>query len=788
MLKVAVRTLCEFAARSGDLSHRYTPAPTAEEGMAGHRLVQSRRTLDYQAELLLEGECSGLLLSGRADGYLPHKHILEEIKTHRGDVARIGPAQRTLHWAQLKVYGALLCARDNLKSVTLRLVYFDIVNDKETQLQEQHDRADLWQHLEALCQRFRYWAEQEQHHRELRDSSLLTLSFPYAQFRQGQRQLAENVYKTVYTGKTLMLQAPTGIGKTLGVLYPALTAMPRKALDRLFFLTARNTGKQLAVDAARQLLRAQTGPLPLRIVELSSKDNACEHPTLACSGESCPLAKGFFDRLADARAEAVQSGVLDKASLRRIALGHDICPYFLAQEMARWCDVVIADVNQYFDQQAMLYSLTLQNDWQVVTLIDEAHNLINRARGMYSAELHQARLKQLKKQLPADLKKPLEQLQRKWRELIRSELEPPQPDTEDSAVAVDEAFTLATPPAEHARPETNQRQRKGEDLGQTYLQQRPLLLDGALARLISAIIDYLTDHPADAVLQELLFECIGYQRLAETYGDHSVAGLSQQQKGKAVTGIHNLIPADFLAPRFLTSHATVLFSATLAPAAYYRDLLGLPDNSLWLDTDSPFRAEQLQVRLVNRISTRYKDRQQSIRPMVARILQQYRQAPGNYLVYLSSFAYLNAVYDALKKEAGEIHLNRQQPSMSDSERQAFIDSFQEGQQQIGFAVLGGVFAEGIDLPGQRLIGVFVATLGLPPYDHYHELLQQRMQQRFERGYDYTYLYPGMQKVIQAAGRVIRTTEDTGVVELIDDRFVRAEVRQLLPGWWQPQRV
>ncbi|NVK40332.1 MAG: ATP-dependent DNA helicase [Oceanospirillaceae bacterium] len=752
-MRVAVRTLCEFAARTGSLDHRYTPSPTAEEGIEGHARVQARRGGGYQAELPLSGECEGLLLSGRADGYDPVRGRLEEIKTHRGDLSRLSGAQQALHRAQLRVYGALLCARDGLASLELALIYYDVGRDSETERVERLDADELQHNLRELCRAYRGWAEQEHAHRASRDAALQELRFAYPDFRHGQRGLSESVYKAASTGRALMLQAPTGIGKTLGTLYPTLMALPRRRIDRLFYLTARNTGRRLALDAVRQLTEAQPEPLPLRVLELSAREHACEHPELACHGESCPLAQGFFDRLPAARqAAATAETALDRERLRELALEHGICPYYLGQEMARWSDLVVADVNHFFDQQALLHALTKQNDWKAALLIDEAHNLIDRARGMYSTGLEQQRLLQLKKTAPTVLKKPLESLSRQWSSLVRE-------------------------------------QGLGDSTNVTkQLELLPTELSGALQGIVSAIGDYLAEHPADAALQELLFEAVGYLRLAERFGDHSLAELSRAGRGRASLSIRNLVPADFVAERFAAAHSATLFSATLSPPVYHRDLLGLPVDTVWQEVESPFAAAQLETRFETGISTRFRDRQASIAPIVQILADQYQRRPGNYLAYFSSFAYLESVYERLQQEAPELPLWRQSSGMSQQARQAFLERFSESGQGIGFAVLGGAFAEGIDLPGNRLIGAFVATLGLPPFDDWHEELRTRLQRRFGRGYDYAYLYPGMQKVVQAAGRVIRTPEDRGTVILIDDRFGRPEVRSLLPAWWQlPQR-
>lgn len=746
-MKVAVRTLCEFAARHGDLDFRYTPAPSAEEGIAGHQAIQAKRGYGYKSEYSLTGNVLGMELSGRADGYHPHKNRLEEIKTHRGDVSRIRPHQRALHRAQLRAYGALLCRQENRKSVELALVYYDTGRDKETVLTETAKADELWQELETLCGLYKAWAEQEEHHREQRDALLANLTFPFPDFRPRQRQLAETVYKNSVKAGTLLLEAPTGLGKTLGTLFPALMAMSAAKQDRLFYLTCRNTARQLALEAVDKLRAAQDElqPWPLRTLELVSKDDACEHPDKACHGESCPLAKGFFDRLPDARAEAVQSKEpLDQQNLATIAAGHDICPYFLAQEMARWSDLVIGDVNRLFDQSALLNGLIRQNNWRASVLVDEAHNLVDRARGMYSVQLEQQRLLKLKKTAPKPVKAALDRTARAWQALIRDHGEQAQP------------VFLATLP--------------------------PQLL-GALQAMVSVITDYLADNPPDLALQEVMFESVAFMKLADNFGDHSLCEFARSGRGRASLTIQNLIPADFLTERFKAAHSVLLFSATLSPGVYYRDLLGLPEDARFTSLPSPFSAEQLQVRFTPGISTRQVHRQATLQPIAELIARQYSERPGHYLAFFSSFKYAKEVSDALGEQAPDIPQRSQQPGMSPEQRRQFLAEFQKPEGSVAFAVLGGVFSEGIDLPGDQLIGAFVATLGLPPFDAWHEILKDRLQQRFGEGYNYTYLIPGLQKVAQAAGRVIRTPDDQGVIWLIDDRFLQPSVKRLLPGWW-----
>ncbi|MGB6102709.1 MAG: ATP-dependent DNA helicase [Pusillimonas sp.] len=747
---VAVRTLCEFTAKQGDLDLRFTPAPTAQEGIAGHALVASRRGAGYQSEISLAGEFQHLLVRGRADGWDPAQNQLEEIKTFRGDLARMPANHRHLHWAQVKVYGHLLCQKLGLPELRLALIYFDIVGQRETVISELHDAEALRQGFEGLCRQFLDWADQELAHRQSRDRALDSLRFPHAEFRTGQRPLAEAVYKAARGGRCLAAQAPTGIGKTIGTLFPLLKAAPAAKLDKLFFLTAKTSGRGVALHALAQI-RGMGSSMPLRIIELVARDKACEHPDKACHGESCPLAQGFYDRLPRARKAALGCEFLDKQALRRVAAEHQVCPYYLGHELLRWCDVAVGDFNYYFDSSAMLHGLTVANQWRAGVLVDEAHNLLERARKMYTAELERAAFNALRRSAPAVLKKTLDGVNRCWNELLKNQSAPYQ--------AYDSV---------------------------------PAKFTAALQRAVTAIIDFQAENPThvDSILQRFYFDAMHFLHIAELFDSHSlfditvpaiVAGGSGKQSALC---LRNIIPAPFLAPRFSDAHSTTLFSATLTPSHFYSDTLGLPADSAWIDVESPFKPEQLEVQVARRISTRYQHRGASLQPMVDLMARQYGSRPGNYLAFLSSFDYMQQLASLFKSRHPGIPMWEQSRQMDEAEREAFLQRFTETGRGFGFAVLGGAFAEGIDLPGQRLIGAFIATLGLPQINPANEQIRQRMGAAFGGGYEYAYLYPGIRKVVQAAGRVIRTQDDRGVVYLMDDRYNRPQVRSLLPKWWR----
>ncbi|AZC24645.1 ATP-dependent DNA helicase [Pseudomonas sessilinigenes] len=746
--RVAVRALCEFSAKSGDLDLRFTPSPSAQEGMLGHRTVAARRSPDYQSEVPVEGRYGELLVKGRADGYDPQQNLLEEIKTYRGDLARMPDNHRQLHWAQARVYAWLLCQSLQLPAIRVSLVYFDIQSEEETAFVQEHSAEQLQAFFNQQCAIFLSWAQQELQHRALRDQGTAELRFPHGQFRPGQRHLAESVYKAVSTGRCLLAQAPTGIGKTLGTLFPMLKAMAPQRLDKLLFLTAKTPGRQLALEGARMLFAQQPG-LPLRVLELVARDKACEYLDKACHGESCPLAKGFYQRLPAARQAAVQVPLLDRQALRQVALEHQVCPYYLSQEMARWSDLVVADYNYYFDSSALLFGLAQAAQERLAVLVDEAHNLVERGRGMYSASLDQQQLAQVRKSAPQALKSSLQRLNREWNALHKEQLVPYQ-----------------------------------------VYQGIPAAWLKALGLCIAALGDYFAEHPqgVESGLQGWYFELLQFARVAELFDEQPfIFDVSKRtlsaRRSLSCLSLRNVVPAALLRPRMEAARSVVLFSATLNPRHYYQDLLGLPEDSVWVDVESPFAATQLEVHIVKRISTRYAHRQQSLGPIVELMARQFAARPGNYLAFFSSFDYLQQVAELLAREHPHIPLWLQARGMDEAAREDFLRKFQVEGQGIGFAVLGGAFGEGIDLPGSRLIGAFVATLGLPQLNVLNEQMKQRMGELFGCGYDYTYLYPGLQKVVQAAGRVIRSQADSGVLMLIDDRFNEPRVRRLLPRWW-----
>lgn len=763
---VSVRNLCAFAARQGDLDLRFTPSPTAQQGRQGHQLVAQRRAPGHETEVELSGHYKGLHVRGRADGYDAARGLLEEIKTFRGEPGMVAPNQQALHWAQLKVYGWLMCQSRALEGLTLNLVYFDVLRQTEHPLSQVCTAHALQQFFASLCERFLGWARQEQAHRAARDAALERLAFPQKPFRPGQRELAGAVYRACLAPHRLLVQAPTGIGKTIGTVFPALRAMPGRGVDKVFYLTAKTPGRQVALDALRRLRGAAPaqGAMALRVVELVAKDTACEHRDKACHGASCPLAAGFYDRLPAARQAAAAAAWLDRRALRTIALAHGVCPYYLGHEMLRWSDVVVGDYNYYFDRSAMLYALTVEGSWRVSVLVDEAHNLLPRACGMYSADLTHAETVALRHAVGPGLRARVDELLNQWQLLLQAG------------------------------------ERRAPDTPWSLLEEPPQAWSRALQRLTGALAEHLQAEPGEthAALLPFYFRALGFAALADAFGDHSLCEFDRSAAAAAgrqasvfdttdgVAGrlaLRNIVPAPFIASRIAAADSLVLFSATLNPPQYYTNMLGLPEATQLLDIPSPFQPEQLAVS-IRPISTRRDRRGASLDPLVLTLATQYRQQVGNYLAFFSSFDYLEMAFARMRERHADIPVWAQARQMDEAARGDFLLRFDAAGSGIGFAVLGGVFGEGVDLPGSRLVGAFVATLGLPQFDQVNEAICARLQQRFGRGHDYTYVFPGLQRVVQAAGRVIRSETDTGCVILLDERYLEPRYRALLPPWWK----
>ncbi len=653
---VSVRELCEFTAKRGDLDRRFTPSATALEGLQGQSTVAQRRGQDYETEIALEARCGPLRVRGRADGYDPRRRCLEEIKTIRGHPDDIPDNRRHLHWAQLQTYGALFCRDRGLDGIALALVYFDVASQSEVELRQVCGAEELDAVLSERCDAFLAWARQEAAHRAA-------------------------------SGRCLLAQPPTGIGKTVGTLFPMLRAMPLHGIDKLAYLTCKGAGRLPALEALEDL-RSGTAGGALRVLSLVAKDEGCQHPDRACHGDACPLARGFYDRLPAARQEAVAQGLLDAHAQRQIALRHGICPYYLGQELVRWADVLVGDVNHLFDGKGVLWGMSQALDWRLAVLVDESHNLVERALLMYSAEMCIGQIRSAAQTSTGAVRTSLNALAQQAEALLGDV---------PGTYAV-----LATPPDAFVQALQSANDALSEHFNERPLSVGPLLTFFFELQQFLKLVEALSDHSLFVVRLD--------GGVSHEIGIDAEPGPTPRD---AVLGVRNVAPCCFLRRRFEALHSVTLFSATLAPPQYAIQLLGLPQNTAWIDVPPAFPPEHLTVQVAHGISTRLAHRERSLRQVTDVVSRQFDAHPGNYLAFFSSFEYLDEAAAALASLRPDIPQWRQTTRMGHSERAEFLARFVPHGQGVGFAVLGGVFAEGVNLPGPLLIGAFIATLGLP---------------------------------------------------------------------------
>ena len=767
-LTLPIRRLVEFLLRTGSIDSRFTGFDRALEGARLHRKLQRaavKEYPDYQAEAALKQDytCAGIAytLEGRADGIFTDKDgtpTIDEIKTTTLPPEFITGEQSPEHWAQAQIYAAIYARQQGLPAMRVRLVYYQVDEDLEFTFTHDYSADALDAIVTDLLTQYAPWAKRSAEWQRMSRASRQALPFPFASYRPGQRAMMNAVYKTCTEGGQLLCQAPTGIGKTMSVLFPALKAVGEGG--PIFYLTARGTTRA-AAENALTLLRAADPDLKLRSVTLTAKDKICLQEHRECTPEACPYANGYYDRVKAALWDGLDTHALTADALQALARKHKVCPFELGLDLSLWCDVVVGDYNYLFDPVVHLMRF-FETAGDYLFLIDEAHNLPGRARDMHSASLCKSVFYDAKKRLgkgKSSLKNALTKVNNifiEWRHRCEE-------------VLGDSRF------------------------GRTYFEKsRAEDFDRALTKLCEPLEIWLDEHrdPSethDALLQ-LYFDIRAWLRVADTFDNHFVLQISAV--GSEVrAAMLCLDPSDFLAADFAKGRAAVLFSATLAPAGYYKDLCGLPDARA-VALRSPFDPANMGLWCARQVSTRYKDRADSIAKVSDLLAVMAAAQPGHYLAFFPSYSYLQQVWEDFAARYPDQPTLCQESSMDEGQRTEFLAQFlaRDGKPLLGFAVLGGVFGEGVDLTGESLIGVAVVSPGLPQIGPRQEQLRDYFEETRGAGFDYAYRYPGMNKVLQAAGRVIRTPQDRGVVLLIDDRFLAPDTRRLMPPHWEHLRV
>lgn len=758
-LTLPVRQLVEFLLRRGSIDNRFTGFDRANEGARLHRKLQRAATAehpDYKAEVFLcyhtVAAQVDYTIEGRADGIFTAPDgvtTVDEIKTTALPSASITGEQSPEHWAQGQVYAYIYTTQNDLAAVRVQLTYYQI--DEELTLRFSHDytRQQLEEIVTGLLEQYAPWAQRAARWKAQRTGSLAAMRFPFADYRPGQKAMLSAVYQTCAQGGQLLCQAPTGIGKTISVLFPALKAMGEGG--PVFYLTARGTTRAAAENAIAALHEANPG-LTLRSITLTAKDKICLTESHECTPEACPYANGYFDRIKEALWETLDADTLTAQTLTDAARKHTVCPFEMGLDLSLWCDVIIGDYNYLFDPVVSLKRF-FESAGDYLFLIDEAHNLPDRARDMHTESLLKSEFTSVKKLLG------------KGKSRLKTAIQK----------------------VNNALLEWRHRCEEGGSAKTLIRPNRDEELDRMLNRLCEPLEAWLDEHrtpdETHAALMQLYFDVRAWLRVAETFDDHFVLQATAFGSDVRLTQLC-LDPSAFLQQNFALGRATVLFSATLAPPSYYKDLCGLPDARA-VALKSPFPQENFALYCACNVSTRYRDREAACAQIADYLAEMTGARTGNYIAFFPSYQYLDKVRAVFEEKYPNIPVLVQQTALDEAGREEFLARFAPDPDEtlLAFAVLGGVFGEGVDLAGSRLIGAAVVGPGLPQVGARQEQLRDYFERTRGSGFDYAYRYPGMNKVLQAAGRVIRTPQDRGVVLLIDDRFSMWDYRRLMPPHW-----
>lgn len=752
-LKIAIRTLAQLTCRTGDIHFRFEESTDSQEGIEAQKRIQRTRPSTYEREASVRAiwheDDVELELTGRADGWDPHEGVVEEFKTSRMEPQRLFALAGSAHLGQLRLYAALL-ARTQVRKAPwrLRLLYCDPESSAATPFEEELDSAALEAFLQQCCARLAKWLRELEAHRLRRNDRLSHLAFPFPSFRPAQRALSAEVYRTVRDGGALLFEAPTGSGKTLSALFPSLIAMGQGSTDRVVFLSSKATG-QATAEAAIKLLAVDDS---VRRVTVTAKAKICFMPEPVCDPAVCQFARGYYDRSDAAVAELLAIGTMTRRSIETVARAHDVCPFELSLDAAVWSDIVICDYNYVFDPVVRLKRLAGITADRIALLIDEAHQLGDRVRDALSAAFTRGAISRALAELSGDAAK--------------------------RAMALDRRIVAL-------RRETTRALNLDRDAFECRI-EFPKNLVPAAERLLEALTTDIESRSADAAVTELVFALLRLLRVA-AWHDQARFAVFLRGRGRAIEiDVRCLDPSAAIAETLSEYRAHIRFSATVSPFELIGRAHGQPD-ARTLRLPSPFPQERLGVFVVSNVSTLFRQRETTLPALVEALEGMVAARAGNYLIALPSFDYLDRVADHYESRFPNRAVMRQTRAMSEETREQFVRAYGRGDQHIvGFAVLGGLFTESIDLPAGALIGIAVVGLGLPP----PTLERNEMAECFGEPYGRALAYeqPAMTRVVQAAGRLIRRDTDRGIVCLIDNRFLSPEYREYLPRHWQPVRV
>lgn len=775
-IRISVRNLVEFILREGDIDNRHGQSVSPEAMLAGsrmHRKIQKRKGSDYHAEvplkLVLKEEYYDLILEGRADGIQiltegekpdysvsfqnivledSAKVIIDEIK---GIYMKLDHllAPVGVHLAQAKCYAYIYALQHDLKRIGVQMTYVNLDTEEMKYFSEEYTFEALEGWFDNLIASYRKWSDFQYAWKKLRQESIQKLQFPFA-YRKGQKELAAGVYRTIQRKKNLFIQAPTGVGKTITTVFPAVKAVGEGLGDRIFYLTAKTVTGTVAWETFDQLRRQG---YQAKLIQITAKEKMCLCAEMECNPVHCPYAKGHYDRVNDAVFGLLQKeDFFTREVLLEQAREYQVCPFEMSLDVASWVDDIICDYNYVFDPNVYLkrfFAEGIRGDY--IFLIDEAHNLVERSREMYSATLRKEDFLSVRK--------------------IMKRYQP----------KLDKDFNKCNRILLDYKREC-ENYKVYQDIGSFIF---------ALMNLASGLDEFLqrsTEFPERKEVSEFYFAVRNFLNMYERVDEHYVIYGEHTAEGGFLLKLYCVDPSLNLQECIDKGNAAIFFSATFLPIRYYKSLLSTKQDNYAVYAETAFTEDQSLLLLGRDVSSRYTRRNQDGYRRIAEYIRKTGQAQkGNYMVFFPSYKMMQEVYEVFEGlNCGEMETCMQVSGMKEEEREAFLGQFAAEHERsfLAFCVMGGIFGEGIDLKNEQLIGAVVVGTGLPQISNEREILMRYYDERSGDGFDYAYRYPGMNKVLQAAGRVIRTVDDRGVILLLDDRFTRREYESLFPKEWE----
>lgn len=770
-INISVRDLVAFSVPGEEL--RTFSLSSAKEGIEGHQLTHGllKQQIEpfgtYQKEVPVSITFSHdiflLQISGRLDGLIEinGSFTLCEIKTTDKQLDLLDESDNPAYWAQGFCYAYITAKEKGLDKMNVMLLYFHRKSKETRTFEKEFTFSELEKFFHSLV--FPYINGQKKHYdwQNLRNSSINALSFPFAKFRNGQRAMSAAVYRAIRDGNRQFIQAPTGIGKTLGAMFPAIKAMGEGFVDKIFYLTARNTTQAIASKTYKMM--AEKG-LRLKTLQITAKEKVCLSLDSSCTEDECPYLVDYLNK-----SRKIISGLFNDADffsrefIEGIAKENSLCPFELSLDLSMQADLIICDYNYAFDPRVYLKRFFQDKTGQeMCILIDEAHNLPDRAREMYSAQLKRSMIRDVYCKIKITLPYLANSLKKVRKSLLQYTYKVPARFTD---VPFPWVLNHSEPPEELIKP-----------------------IENFLYHAESVLNDE-TPYPFKDELATLFFELAHFSRIYDLYGDN-YATIYCREKGDFSIKLFCIDPAPMLKKRMANTKSSIFFSATLSPPSYFKEVLGGSEEDGFLVLPSPFPRENLYLYVDNTLSTRYRHRESALPRLIECIHKCVSVKTGNYMVFFPSFAYMEKAAREYQKQFPGQTLLIQQLNMNEKERKEYLARFSEYGENtlIAFAVMGGIFSEGIDLKGECLSGVVIVGVGLPQICEERDIIKRYYQKKNGKGFDFAYTFPGLNKVQQAAGRVIRSEHDRGFVVLIDDRFATPRYKKIMPSEWFPLKT